>query len=61
MGPMQAAVAGDWRGVDDAFPMHYDTFPPSEIETDDWIQQVNALAPDATPHVLDGEETFVIE
>ena len=61
MGPMQAAVAVDWLGVDNAFPMHYDTFPPIEIETDDWIQQVNATAPDATPHVLDGEETFVIE
>ena len=61
MGPMQAAIAVDWLGVDDAFPMHYDTFPPIEIETDDWIQQVNATAPDATPHVLNGEETFVIE
>ena len=58
---MQSAVAVEWLGVDHAFRMHYDTFPPIEIETDDWIQQVNATAPDATPHVLDGEETFVIE
>ena len=61
MGPMQAAIAIDWLGVDNAFPMHYDTFPPIEIDTDDWIREVKATASGATPHVLDGEETFVID
>ena len=61
MGPWQAAVAVEWLGVEHAFPMHYDTFPPIEVDTDDWVREVEATAGAATPHVLDGEETFVLE
>ena len=61
MGPWQAAVAADWLGVDHVFPMHYDTFPPIEVDTDEWVREVRATAGAATPHVLGGEETFVLE
>ena len=57
MGPQQAAVAVDWLGVDHAFPMHYDTFPPVEIDIDRWVQEVEATGTDAEPHVLAGDET----
>ena len=57
MGPQQAAIAVDWVGVADAFPMHYDTFPPIEVDTDEWVQEVES-ASDATAHVLAGDETF---
>ncbi len=58
MGPMQAAIAADWLGVDYALPMHYDSFPPIEIDTDDFVAEVEATAPDAEPVVLDGDESF---
>ncbi|MFT4921406.1 MAG: L-ascorbate metabolism protein UlaG (beta-lactamase superfamily) [Haloarculaceae archaeon] len=58
MGPMQAAIAADWLDVDYAFPMHYDTFPPIEIDTEDFEQQVGANAPDAEAVVLEGDESF---
>ncbi|KAA9396965.1 metal-dependent hydrolase [Haloarcula sp. CBA1130] len=58
MGPMQAAVAVDWLDVDHAFPMHYDTFPPIEIETQDFVNEVKGTGSDAEVHVLDGDETF---
>jgi L-ascorbate metabolism protein UlaG (beta-lactamase superfamily) len=58
MGPMQAAIAADWLGVDYAFPMHYDTFPPIEIDTDDFVREVEGTAGVAEPVVLDGDETF---
>jgi len=58
MGPWQAAVAVDWLGVDHAFPMHYDTFPPVEIEIDDWVREVKATGSTAETHVLEGDETF---
>jgi L-ascorbate metabolism protein UlaG (beta-lactamase superfamily) len=58
MGPMQAAVAVDWLDVDHAFPMHYDTFPPIEIETQDFVNEVKGTGSDADVHVLDGDETF---
>jgi L-ascorbate metabolism protein UlaG (beta-lactamase superfamily) len=57
MGPMQAAIAVDWLDVDHAFPMHYDTFPPIEIDTDDFVNEVSATGSDAEVHVLDGDET----
>jgi L-ascorbate metabolism protein UlaG (beta-lactamase superfamily) len=57
MGPMQAAIAVDWLDVDHAFPMHYDTFPPIEIDTDDFVREVTATGSDADVHVLDGDET----
>jgi L-ascorbate metabolism protein UlaG (beta-lactamase superfamily) len=58
MGPMQAAIAVDWLDVDHAFPMHYDSFPPIEIDTDDFVREVTATGSDAEVHVLDGDETF---
>ncbi|WP_459193923.1 metal-dependent hydrolase [Halosimplex sp. J119] len=58
MGPMQAAVAADWLNVDHVFPMHYDTFPPIEIDTQDFVNEVAATGSDAEVHVLDGDETF---
>jgi L-ascorbate metabolism protein UlaG (beta-lactamase superfamily) len=58
MGPMQAAIAADWLGVDYAFPMHYDTFPPIEIDTDDFVKEVKATGSPAEPVVLDGDERF---
>jgi len=61
MGPWQAAVAVEWLGVDHAFPMHYDTFPPIEVDTDAWVSEIDATDSDATAHVLDGEESVVIE
>lgn len=61
MGPQQAAIAVEWLAVADAFPMHYDTFPPIEVDTDEWADAVTATDSDATPHILDGEETFVLD
>jgi len=58
MGPAQAAVAVDWLDVDTAFPMHYDTFPPIELDTDDFVREVKATGTDAEPVVLAGDETF---
>jgi L-ascorbate metabolism protein UlaG (beta-lactamase superfamily) len=58
MGPMQAAIAVDWLDVDHAFPMHYDSFPPIEIDTDDFVREVKATGSDAEVHVLDGDESF---
>ncbi|MCD2200460.1 metal-dependent hydrolase [Halobacterium sp. KA-4] len=58
MGPWQAAVAVDWLDADVAFPMHYDTFPPIEIDTDDFVREVDATGSPADVQVLDGDETF---
>ncbi|GAA0673977.1 metal-dependent hydrolase [Natronoarchaeum mannanilyticum] len=58
MGPMQAAIAVDWLDVDHAFPMHYDTFGPIEIDVDDFVDEVKGTGSDADVHVLDGDETF---
>ncbi len=58
MGPMQAAVAADWLDVDYVFPMHYDPFPPIEIDTDQFVSEVKATGSDAEPVVLDGDESF---
>jgi len=58
MGPWQGAIAVDWLDVDHAFPMHYDTFPPVEIEVEDFVREVKATGSDAEVHVLDGDETF---
>ena len=57
MGPWQAAIAVDWLDVDHAFPMHYDTFPPIEIDVEDFEREVKAAGSDADVHVLDGDET----
>ncbi len=61
MGPMQAAIAVDWLNVDHAFPMHYDTFPPVEIDVEDFEREVNATGSTAEVHVLDGDESFTLE
>ncbi|WP_311172307.1 metal-dependent hydrolase [Halobellus ordinarius] len=61
MGPTQAAIATDWLAVDHVFPMHYDSFPPIEIDTDDFVREVKATGTGAEVHVLDGDETFLLE
>ncbi len=58
MGPMQAAIAADWLDVDYAFPMHYDTMPVIEIDTDDFVREVKATGSAVEPVILDGDETF---
>ncbi|WP_262177843.1 metal-dependent hydrolase [Haloarcula laminariae] len=58
MGPMQAAIAADWLDVDYAFPMHYDTMPVIEIDTDDFVREVKATGSGVEPVVLEGDETF---
>jgi L-ascorbate metabolism protein UlaG (beta-lactamase superfamily) len=60
MGPTQAAIAVDWLDVDYAFPMHYDTFPPIEIDTDDFVREVSATGSDAEVVVLEGDGTFTL-
>jgi L-ascorbate metabolism protein UlaG (beta-lactamase superfamily) len=60
MGPWQAAIAVDWLNVDHAFPMHYDTFPPIEVDTEQFESEVAATGSDAEVHVLDGDETFTL-
>ena len=60
MGPTQAAIAVDWLDVDHAFPMHYDTFPPVEIDIDRFDEEVRATGSDADVHVLGGDETVVL-
>ncbi|MFB6159593.1 MAG: metal-dependent hydrolase [Haloferacaceae archaeon] len=61
MGPAQAAIAVDWLDVDHAFPMHYDTFPPIEIDVEDFEREVRATGSDAEVHVLDGDETVSLD
>jgi len=61
MGPMQAAIAVDWLDVDHAFPMHYDTFPPIEIDVDDFVNEVAGTGSDAEVHVLDGYESVDLD
>jgi L-ascorbate metabolism protein UlaG (beta-lactamase superfamily) len=58
MGPLQAGVAADFLDVEYALPMHYDSFPPIEIDTDDFVRAVNGNAPGSEAVVLDGDETF---
>ncbi|PSQ28678.1 metal-dependent hydrolase [Halobacteriales archaeon QS_9_67_15] len=43
---------------DHVFPMHYDTFPPIEVDTEEFVGEVAATGSDAEVHVLDGDETF---
>ena len=38
--------------------MHYDTFPPIEIDTADFEREVEAAADGVEPVVLDGDESF---
>ena len=57
MGPVQAAIAADWLGVDVAFPMHYDTFPPIEVNPNRFVREVDAAGASAKVYVIDGDET----
>jgi len=61
MGPQQAAIAADWLNVDYAVPMHYDSFPPIEIDTREFERELKNYAPGAEAVVLDGDETFALD
>ena len=61
MGPAQAAIAADWVSADYAAPMHYDTFPPIEIDTEDFERELKAAGAKAEPVILDGDESFTLE
>jgi len=61
MGPMQAAIAVDWLDVDVAFPMHYDTFPPIEVDVGEFEREVKGAGSRADVHVLDGDETVDLD
>ena len=61
MGPAGAGIAADWVGADVVFPMHYDTFPPIEIETSEFVSEVKAAGARAEAVVLDGDETYTLE
>ncbi|QCJ47991.1 MULTISPECIES: metal-dependent hydrolase [Haloprofundus] len=61
MGPWQAAIAADWLDVDYAYPMHYDTFPPIEQDTDDFRREVEATGSDAEVVVPEADESFTLE
>ncbi|MFC7072120.1 metal-dependent hydrolase [Halovenus rubra] len=58
MGPRQAAIAAGWVDAEYAVPMHYDSFPPIEIDTEEFERHIQAHAPDTESVVLDGDETF---
>jgi L-ascorbate metabolism protein UlaG (beta-lactamase superfamily) len=58
MGPAQAAVAADWLDVEQALPMHYDTFPPIEQDPADFAGELEATAPVADAVLLDGDESI---
>lgn len=60
MGPQQAAIAVDWLDVEHAFPMHYDSFPPIEVDPEEFSREVTATGSDASVHILDGDETVTL-
>jgi L-ascorbate metabolism protein UlaG (beta-lactamase superfamily) len=60
MGPAQAAIAADWLDADYVAPMHYDTFPPIEIDTDDFVAELETAGASAEPVVLEGDESFEV-
>jgi L-ascorbate metabolism protein UlaG (beta-lactamase superfamily) len=60
MGPAQAAIAADWLGADYACPMHYDTFPPIELDTDEFERELKATGASAEAAILDGDESFTL-
>jgi L-ascorbate metabolism protein UlaG (beta-lactamase superfamily) len=41
--------------------MHYDSFPPIEIDTEEFVSEVAATGSDAEVIVLDGDESFTLE
>lgn len=61
MGPTQAGIAVDWLNADYAFPMHYDSFPAIEIDTEDFEREVKATGSSTEVVVLDGDESFTLE
>jgi L-ascorbate metabolism protein UlaG (beta-lactamase superfamily) len=61
MGPMQAAIAVDWLDVDVALPMHYDTFPPIEVDPEEFRREVKATGSQAEVRILEGDETITVE
>jgi L-ascorbate metabolism protein UlaG (beta-lactamase superfamily) len=61
MGPLQAAIAADWVDAEYALPMHYDSFPPIEIDTADFERAVEGNAPGAEAVVLDGDDSFTYD
>ena len=61
MGPAGAGIAADWVGADVVFPMHYDSFGPIEIDTDEFVNEVTAAGAAAEPVVLGGDETYVLD
>ena len=61
MGPAQAAIAADWVGADYAAPMHYDTVPPIEIDTETFERELKATGAGAEAVILDGDESFTLE
>ena len=61
MGPVQAAIAADWVGADYAAPMHYDTFPPIEIDTETFERELKATGAGAEAVILEGDESFTLE
>jgi L-ascorbate metabolism protein UlaG (beta-lactamase superfamily) len=60
MGPAQAAIAADWLDADRVCPMHYDTFPPIEIDTADFERELRAAGAGAEPVILEGDESVRI-
>jgi L-ascorbate metabolism protein UlaG (beta-lactamase superfamily) len=60
MGPTQAAIAADWLDAEQVCPMHYDTFPPIEIDPADFERELRAVGAAAEPAILDGDETVRI-
>ena len=60
MGPQQAAIAVDWLGVDVAYPMHYDTFPPIEQDPADFEREVEATGSGAEVYVPEAGEPFLL-
>ncbi|ERH04955.1 MAG: putative Zn-dependent hydrolase [Halorubrum sp. J07HR59] len=60
MGPGQGAIAADWVGAETVFPMHYDTFPPIEIDIDEFVREVDAVGGDSEVVVLEGDESHTL-
>ena len=60
MGPAQAAIAADWLGVEYACPMHYDTFPPIEIDPEEFERELETAGAAAEAIILEGDESFTI-
>ena len=58
MGPAQAAIAADWLDVEYACPMHYDTFPPIEIDPEEFERELKAAGAGAEAVLLEGDESF---